>query len=118
MPEIDRHLAYEAAVQGVAAPLGVLEEKFRCALHRPLRALREDFCGTAALLHRFVADADADGDDGPRVGLGVDLDPEVIQWARNHRDFPETTQLICGNVLDAPRTFLGTRPDAVSPLEF
>jgi hypothetical protein len=84
----------------------------RCALLRPLQVLREDFCGTAALLHRFVTEDDVD--DSTRLGLGVDIDPEVIEWGRRRRTFGPRTLLLAADVFDAPKTFLGSRPDAVS----
>lgn len=100
---LDKHAAYEAAVQGVQAPLAVLLECFTRRFRRPLRVLREDFCGTAALLHAFVTDAgdqDVTDEVNGRRGVGVDLDPSALQWAREHgRDVP-MIQLVCANVLD------------------
>jgi len=45
----DRHLLYTAAVQSVDVDLDFFQRIFRRKRGRPIRTLREDFCGTAAL---------------------------------------------------------------------
>ena len=74
----DRHRLYEQAVQDAATELALVEQVVRRAGRTP-RRLREDFCGTALLTAAWVA-------AGPeRTADGVDLDPEVLAWARANR---------------------------------
>ena len=116
---LDKHAAYEAAVQGVQAPLAVLAECFTRRFRRPLRALREDFCGTAALLHSFVTDAgaDHDGDASGRQGVGVDLDPSALQWAREHGREGSMMRLVCANVLDLPSSHGDMRTSSLDTVQ-
>lgn len=76
----DRHALYEVAVQGVDWDLDFLERvwRYRHPGRRP-RLFREDFCSTAALATAWVLR----GRD--REAWGVDLDPEPLAWAREHR---------------------------------
>lgn len=75
---MDRHVLYERAVQHAESELELVESLLRRA-GRPLRALREDFSGTALLAAGWV-------ERGPaRTATAVDLDPEVLAWARTHR---------------------------------
>jgi SAM-dependent methyltransferase len=74
----DRHRLYELAVQDAATELALVERVIRRAGRTP-RRLREDFCGTALIASAWVA-------AGPtRAADAVDLDPEVLAWARRHR---------------------------------
>jgi SAM-dependent methyltransferase len=79
LPRYDRHALYEASVQSVDSDVAFFAGVYRRKRGRPARMLREDFCGTAALsaawlrLHR------------DNRAVGVDLDPEVLAWAREHR---------------------------------
>eukprot|EP00041_Stephanoeca_diplocostata_P014351 m.259933 g.259933 ORF g.259933 m.259933 type:complete len:236 (+) comp19669_c0_seq17:205-912(+) len=120
-PVFDKHKAYEAAVQGVASPLAVLEHAFAQNFSRPLLYLREDFCGTGALVTQFVADDEED--EGYRRGMGVDIDKPVIEWAeRNRRQLgrvgASNVELVCADVRNAPLLFAcdGHKPDAVVAL--
>ncbi len=74
----DRHLLYEASVQCVEADLDFFERTFRKKRKRPLRHLREDFCGTAALACEFIR-----RHPGNRA-LGVDLDRPTLDWGIHH----------------------------------
>jgi len=77
-PPADRHLLYERAVQNADAELDLLERVARRD-GRPVRALREDFSGTALLAASWVR-------RGPgRTAAAVDLDPGALDWARRHR---------------------------------
>jgi SAM-dependent methyltransferase len=75
----DRHVLYEAAVQGVEYDLDLFQRIYRRHRGRHFTRLREDFCGTAALACAWA-----------RRGSGheawaVDIDREVLDWARAHR---------------------------------
>ncbi len=77
--EADRHVLYEASVQCVEADLDFFQRVFRKERGRPLRHLREDFCGTAALATEFVRR------NKDNRALGVDLDQPTLDWGlRNH----------------------------------
>jgi SAM-dependent methyltransferase len=95
----DRHALYEAAVQGVDYDLDFAEKLFRHLRGRPLRVLREDFCGTAALSCGWALRHPSN------VAYGVDLDPSVLAWARKHRlarlNGADRVHLVEANVLDA-----------------
>ena len=70
----DRHLLYEAAVQSPDADLDFFRKVYRKANRKPLKTLREDFCGTAALAVRWVKR----GRD--HQAWGVDLDQATLDW--------------------------------------
>lgn len=74
----DRHRLYEQAVQSPGAELDFVERIFRDLRGRAPRRLREDFCGTAALCCEWVRR------HRHNVAVGIDLDPEVLDWARRH----------------------------------
>lgn len=77
-PRPDRHLLYQRAVQNADAELDLLERVARRA-GQPVRALREDFSGTALLAASWVR-------RGPgRTAVAVDRDPGALDWARRHR---------------------------------
>jgi SAM-dependent methyltransferase len=79
-PLPDRHALYEVAVQGVDWDLDFLERVWRYRHPgRSPRLFREDFCSTAALATAWALR----GRD--REAWAVDLDPEPLAWAREHR---------------------------------
>jgi len=99
----DRHALYEIAVQRPEVIVGFIDELADAVDRRPMRRLREDFCGTANLASFWVAD------DPRREAIGVDRDAEVIGWAerRNRRplgDAADRLTLIRDDVMtaDAP----------------
>lgn len=74
----DRHRLYECAVQCPDAEVELVSRCFRQLTGRDARLLREDFCGTAAVTCAWVRS------DPERRGIGIDLDPSVLAWARRH----------------------------------
>lgn len=78
----DRHALYEASVQRPMVIVGFIEELFEQVRGRDPVVLREDFCGTAHLSSTWVQS----GSD--RRAIGVDLDPEVLDWAETHNRLP------------------------------
>jgi hypothetical protein len=74
----DRHVLYEAAVQDVNDDIAFMRRVYKLHRKRPLKFLREDFCGTAALAARWVSLNDA------HRALGVDIDPEPLDWGLRH----------------------------------
>ncbi|KAJ2434770.1 hypothetical protein IWW41_001280, partial [Coemansia sp. RSA 2522] len=62
--------------------------------------LREDFCGTAVLCAEWVRTRSTAG----RLAFGIDIDPDVIEYARNNVlctiDDPSKIRLVCGDVIE------------------
>ncbi len=74
----DRHKLYEASVQDTESELEFVAETFQSLVGRPLRHLREDFCGTANTACDWVRL------HPDNRAIGVDLDEEVLDWGRRH----------------------------------
>jgi SAM-dependent methyltransferase len=74
----DRHKLYELSVQDPADECKFVSKTFRKLRKRPARLLREDFCGTAAVSCEWVKRNKGNS------AVGVDLDPEVLAWGREH----------------------------------
>jgi SAM-dependent methyltransferase len=75
----DIHDLYERSVQAVDLEVEFLRDTFRALRSRDASSLREDFCGTASLSCEWVR-------GGPRRhAIGVDLDPDVLDWGRRNR---------------------------------
>jgi SAM-dependent methyltransferase len=109
----DRHLLYSAAVQSVDADLDFFARIFRRMSGRPMKTLREDFCGTAALACEWVRR----GQD--HRAWGIDLDGPTLDWGRQ-RYVPrlgpaaKRLKLIRRNVLEEPEG----RVDVTAALNF
>lgn len=76
----DIHELYEQAVQAVDAEIEFLEHTFRELRGREAVSFREDFCGTASAACEWVRTG-----KGLRHAIGVDNDPEVLDWGRTNR---------------------------------
>jgi len=74
----DRHDLYQRAVQAAEPECDFISETFQSLRRRPARSLREDFCGTALVAAEWVRRSRANS------AVGVDLDPEVLAWGREH----------------------------------
>jgi len=74
----DRHALYELSVQSTEFEYEFIDKQFKRIRGRKAKLLREDFCGTAQMCCEWVR--------GRRSNhaIGVDLDPEVLQWGRDH----------------------------------
>ena len=81
----DRHDLYQRAVQDVAMEGRFLARTFERLAGRKAASLREDFCGTALLCAEWVKGRG-------RTAVGVDLDPEVLAWGRQHNLAPLGTR--------------------------
>lgn len=98
--QADRHYLYQESVQDTAAELDFVEETWNSLRRRPPELLREDFCGTANTGCEWVR-----RDEG-HYAIGVDLDPEVLDWgelnnaAQLDPEQQSRLQLICGDVID------------------
>jgi hypothetical protein len=74
----DRHVLYEKSVQATDFEYEFIDRNFKRIRGRKPYLLREDFCGTARMCCEWVR-----GRKRNRA-IGVDLDPEVLQWGRDH----------------------------------
>lgn len=74
----DRHALYEQSVQSTEFEYEFIDDNFKRIRGRKARRLREDFCGTAQMCCEWVRGRKSNH------AVGVDLDPEVLQWAREH----------------------------------
>lgn len=74
----DKYDLYAKSVQTPEADARFLSRYYRKLTGRSLRLLREDFCGTGQVLYEFVKLHRLNR------GIGVDLDPEPLQWSRQH----------------------------------
>jgi len=72
----DRHMLYQQSVQDVESEIDFIEQTWAELRRRPARYLREDFCGTANTACEWVSR------DERHHAVGVDLDTEVLDWAR------------------------------------
>ncbi len=76
--QADRHVLYEKSVQDTAGEYEFVSETFQQLRDRAAINIREDFCGTANMCCEWVRR----GDD--HTAIGVDIDPEVLAWGREH----------------------------------
>ena len=74
----DRHRLYEASVQDTEPELEFVSQTFESLAGRPLRFLREDFCGTANTACDWVRS------HPDNRAIAIDLDEEVLDWGRRH----------------------------------
>jgi hypothetical protein len=75
----DRHVLYQQAVQDVEAEIDFVEQTWAELRQRPAVVMREDFCGTANTACEWVIRDDS------HHAIGIDLDPEVLDWGRLNR---------------------------------
>lgn len=84
----DVHELYEEAVQNVETEIEFISETFQSLRGRSAVSFREDFCGTASASCEWVRTG------GLHHSVGVDIDPEVLEWGRANRveRLPEADQ--------------------------
>ncbi len=110
----DRHALYEQSVQDADTEVEFLKDTFQRVRGRAARSLREDFCGTATVACKWAAA------NWRHTAIGVDLDPEVLAWGREHNlhklpeEVQERVQMIEGDVLESP----GHDLDIVTAMNF
>ncbi|MBT8486923.1 MAG: class I SAM-dependent methyltransferase [Phycisphaerales bacterium] len=96
----DRHELYEQSVQEPEAECDLIEQIWKEQRDRPCRLIREDFCGTAVVAMEWIKRRRA------HTAIGVDLDGEVLQWARKRipqrltKEQRERLTLLQENVLE------------------
>lgn len=74
----DRYELYQRSVNSPDTDVDFVTKTFAEIAGRPLRHLREDFCGTSAFSAEFLSRDDANTVEG------FDLDPEPIEWGKRH----------------------------------
>lgn len=109
-----KHELYQQAVQAPADDAAFLARYHQRLTGRPLRVLREDFCGTAALSCAFVQLG------RENRAIGVDLDASALRFGRTHNAAPldreqrRRLRLVRGDV----RTPRGPRVELIVALNF
>jgi hypothetical protein len=99
----DKHVLYQESVQSPEADARFFTRYFEKLAGRPLRILREDFCGTALLCCEFVKL------HRENIAMGVDLDAHTLRWGAIHNlrglppEWRERVHLVRANVLDLRR---------------
>lgn len=111
----DRHVLYQRSVQAPETDARFYSRWFTKYTGRPLRLLREDFCGTAVLATHFVKL------HPENRAIGVDLHWPTLAWGRIHNVRPLLNQeqqsrltLLQKDVLDVRRPLA----DAILALNF
>ena len=72
----DRHVLYALSVQNVEAEIDFVEETYQKLRGKPATILREDFCGTSNTACEWIRRRETNR------AIGVDLDRETLDWAR------------------------------------
>jgi SAM-dependent methyltransferase len=112
--EADRYRCYELSVQCAEADVDFIDQNFRRLRGRDARLLREDFCGTASVCCEWVERRRTNR------AVGVDIDPEVLDWARTNNlsvlasHAAKRVHLVQDDVLRVD----GASPDVVAALNF
>lgn len=97
--QADRHDLYQRSVQNVEAEIDFVDETFEKLRGRKATLLREDFCGTMNTSCEWVRRRPTNR------AIGVDIDPEVIAWGREHNlpklkgDGASRVEPVCADVL-------------------
>lgn len=113
--QADRHILYQESVQDTEFEYEFISGTFERLRGRQPRLLREDFCGTAQMCCEWVRR------DSHNRAFGVDLDTEVLTWAREHNlsqlepEQRDRVQLIEADVLEV-RT--EQAPDLIIAMNF
>jgi SAM-dependent methyltransferase len=76
--QADKYDLYQRSVQEPSVEVEFFDRIYRKRNKRAPMVLREDFCGTAAVCCEWVQS------HPKRRAIGVDLDPEPIEWCRKH----------------------------------
>ena len=76
--QADKYVCYQRSVQEPSHEIAFFDRAWADAFDGRATRLREDFCGTFAVSCEWVKSAD------DRAAVGVDLDPEPLEWGRQH----------------------------------
>ena len=81
----DKYACYQASVQSPEHEIEFFEQAYQEAFKKKPMTLREDFCGTFAVCCEWVASHRS------RTAIGVDLDPEPLEWGHKN-NFSKLTE--------------------------
>ncbi len=76
--QADRYALYLASVQAPDHEVYFFNRAFKREFGRAPKVLREDFCGTFSICCEWAKGRK------DRLAVGVDIDPEPIEWGRKH----------------------------------
>ena len=111
----DRHMLYQLSVQEPEHEIEFFDRAYReCSGNRRSpKVLREDFCGTFAVCCEWVKKRG-------RTAMGVDLDPEPLEWGRSHNlsALTPSQQKQVTLVEDDVRTVSRTKADVLAAQNF
>lgn len=74
--QADKYVCYQKSVQEPEHEVEFFDQAFKEAFGRKPTTLREDFCGTFAVCCEWVKS------NKKRTAVGVDLDPEPLEWGK------------------------------------
>lgn len=75
--QADRYKLYQKSVQDADHEISFFDKAYRQYFKKAPQILREDFCGTFAVSCAWAAKRG-------RSAIGIDLDPEPIEWGKKH----------------------------------
>lgn len=109
----DKHVLYQRSVQDAKVEVDFLDYVYRAIFRRRPRTLLEDFCGSALICSEWVTR------DVARLATGVDIDPKVLRWGKQHNvaplgDAAERVKLLRQDV----RAPVGAKFDVVCAFNF
>ena len=111
----DRHVLYQESVQAPERDARFFQRYYQKTTGKPLRVLREDFCGTALLSCWFVKL------HSENRAIGVDLHNPTLNWARKHNVKPllnESQQQRLSLVNDSVLNVLPIKAQLIAVLNF
>jgi len=111
---VDKYVLYQLSVQEPEHEAAFFDRVYEARHGRKPRVLREDFCGTFAVCCEWVKL----GED--RRAIGVDLDPEPLEWGKAHNltKAPEDRRGQIELRLDDVRTHGEPRADILAAQNF
>ena len=110
----DKYDLYLRSVQEPDHEVAFFQRVYRQACGQPPQVLREDFCGTFAVCCSWVRRKP------DRQAIGVDLDPEPLNWGTRHNlaKLSEVAQQRVQLIQDDVRTVCGPKADVVAAQNF
>jgi len=112
--QADKYDLYLQSVQEPDHEARFLNRIYKDAYGRPARILREDFCGTFAVCCSWVRGRPK------RKAIGVDIDPEPLEWGKRHnlKKLSEKAQRRLELIQDDVRSVTGPKADVVAAQNF
>lgn len=112
--QADRYQLYQTSVQTPDYEVDFFNRVYKAAYGQKPLILREDFCGT----HAVCCDWVRRGKD--RIAVGVDLDPEPLQWGIEHNQskLPDSQRQRIELIKDDVRKVQGPKADVLAAENF